>query len=572
MRRLNIFASFIAAALIAVSCGGPQKMADNASLVDYKVTPDPLETHGGKVAVAVNVSYPEKYFHKKAIVTAIPYLQYEGGVTELKSETLQGEQVEENNKVISFTSGGSFSYADEVDFTPEMMRSELYVKGKATVKNKEADLPPIKIADGIITTPLLVSKYGKTIAFGDNFKRIVPDEYVADIHYIINRYDVRNSELKEDDVAGMADYVKAVTENERIDLKGIEVSAYASPDGELDLNTKLSGNREGSASRFIKRDLKTAKVELPEDEELFSMLTTPEDWDGFKKLMEESDIQDKDLILRVLSMYSDPVVREKEIKNIAEAFEEIKVKILPKLRRSVFTVKVEKIGWSDAELKQWVVDNMDTLVLEELLYTASLFEDNKTKLALYGMAWEKHPKCIRAANNVGVTKLAMKDLAGAKQAFQAAKAIKDHNIVKNNLGVIALREGDVDAAEQLFSAASGAGDEVNQNLAAIKIIQGDYDAAKSLLGASQSYNNALVILLQGQPDKAYEMLNGLKGADHPMVDYLMAVAAARGDDKDAMLGALRAAVSKKANLKEYASKDIEFAAYFEDEAFKGIVQ
>jgi tetratricopeptide (TPR) repeat protein len=414
-------------------------------------------------------------------------------------------------------------------------------------------------------------KDGKTIAFGDNFKRIVPEEYVADIHYIINRYDVRNSELKEDDIAGMAGYVKAASENERIDLKGIEVSAYASPDGALDLNTKLSGNREGSASRFLKNDLKKAKVEVPEDDNFFNMLTTPEDWDGFKKLMEESDIQDKDLILRVLSMYSDPVVREKEIKNIAEAFEEIKVKILPVLRRSVFTVKVEKIGWSDAELKQWVVDNMDTLLLEELLYTASLFEDNETKLALYSMAWEKHPNCIRAANNVGVTKLAVKDMAGAKKAFEAAKAIKDHNIVKNNLGVIALREGDVDKAEQLFSAASGAGEEVNQNLAAIKIIQGDYDAAKSLLGASQSYNNALVILLQGQPDKAYEMLNGMKG-DHAMVDYLMAVAAARGSDKDAMLNALRAAVAKMPKLKEHAVKDIEFAAYFEDEAFKGIVQ
>lgn len=570
MRRLNVFASFIAAALVAVSCGGPQKMADNASLVDYKVTPDPLETHGGKVAVAVNVSYPEKYFHKKAIVTAIPYLQYEGGVTELKSETLQGEQVEENNKVISYTSGGSFSYADEIDYTPEMMRSELYVKGKATVKKKEADLPPIKIADGIITTPLLVNKQGATISFGDNFKRIVPDEYVADIHYIINRYDVRNSELKQDDIVGMAPYVKAAAENERVDLKGIEVSAYASPDGPVDLNTKLSENREGSADRFLSRDLKKAKVEVPDDDNFLSMMTTPEDWAGFKKLMEESDIQDKDLILRVLSMYSDPVVREKEIKNISEAFEEIKVKILPELRRSVFTVKVEKIGWSDAELKQWVVDNMDTLNLEELLYTATLFNDNKTKLALYSKAREKYPTCIRAANNFGVTKLAMNDLAGAKKAFEDAKAIKDHNIVKNNLGVIALREGDVDAAEQLFSAASGAGDEVNQNLAAIKIIQGDYDAAKSLLGASQSYNNALVILLQGQPDKAYEMLRGMRG-DDAMVDYLMAVASARGDDKDAMLDALRAAVSKDAKLKEHAAKDIEFAAYFEDEAFKGII-
>jgi tetratricopeptide (TPR) repeat protein len=571
MRRINIFASFIAAALVVISCGGPQKMADNASLVDYKVTPDPLETHGGKVAVAVDVSYPAKYFHKKAIVTATPYLQYEGGVTELKSETLQGERVEENNKVISFASGGSFSYADEVDFSKEMMRSELYVKGKATVKNNEVDLPPIKIADGIITTPLLVMKSGKPITFGDNFKRIVPDEYVADIHYIINRYDVRNSELRQDDIAGMGDWVKTAQENERVDLKGIEVSAYASPDGTVDLNTRLSGNREGSASRFLKRDLQKAKVEVPEDEDFFSMMTTPEDWDGFKTLMEESDIQDKDLILRVLSMYSDPVVREQEIRNIAEAFEEIKVKVLPKLRRSVFTVKVEKIGWSDQELRKWVTDNMDTLVLEELLYTASLFEDNETKLKLYSKAWEKHPNCVRAANNIGVIKLAMKDMDGAKKAFEAAKELKDHNIVKNNLGVIALRQGDIETAEQLFSAASGAGEEVNQNLATVKIVQGDYDAAKSLLGATQCYNNALVILLQGQPDKAYEMLKGLD-KDFAKKDYLMAVAAARGDDKDAMLDALRAAVAKKAELKEYAAKDIEFAAYFEDEAFKSIVQ
>ena len=571
MRRINIFVSFIAAAIIAVSCGGPQKMADNASLVDYKVTPDPLETHGGKVAVDINVNYPEKYFHKKAIVTATPYLQYEGGVTELKSETLQGEQVEENNKVISYTSGGSFSYSDEVDYQKEMMRSELYVKGKATVKKKEVDLPPIKIADGIITTPLLVNKEGEPILFGDNFKRIVPEEYVADILYIINRYDVRNSELKKPEIADMGGYIKAAQDNDRVDLKGIEISAYASPDGPVDFNAKLADNREGSASRYLQRDLKKNKVEVSDDENFFSMMETPEDWAGFKTLMEESDIQDKDLILRVLSMYSDPVVREREIRNISEAFEEIKVKILPKLRRSVFTVKTEKIGWSDQELRQWVTDNMDTLNLEELLYTASLFNDNPTKLKLYSKAMEKYPNCVRAANNVGVIKLALKDLSGAKRAFETAKSIKDHNIVKNNLGVVALREGDVAKAEQLFSAASGAGDEVNHNLAVIKIIQGDYDAAKSLLGSSQSYNNALVILLQGQPDKAYEMLRGLD-TDNAMVNYLMAVAAARGDDKDAMLNALRAAVAKDTKLKEHASKDIEFAAYFDDAAFKGIVQ
>jgi hypothetical protein len=196
------------------------------------------------------VKYPEKYFHKKAVVTATPFLKYEGGETELKSETLQGEAVEDNYTVISYSSGGSFKYADELDYTPEMMRSELFVRGTATVGNNNVDLPAVKIADGIITTPLLADTKGEAIAFGDNFQRIVPKEFVADIHYIINRYDVRNSELRKEDITGMKEFISMANENERVNMKGIEVSAYASPDGELDLNTRLSGNREGSASRY----------------------------------------------------------------------------------------------------------------------------------------------------------------------------------------------------------------------------------------------------------------------------------------------------------------------------------
>jgi tetratricopeptide (TPR) repeat protein len=570
MRRINILASFIAAALLIAGCGGPQKMADNANLVSYEVTPAPLEVHGGKVAVTVDVKYPEKYFHKKAIVTATPYLSYDGGETELKSETIQGESVEANNTVISFA-GGGFQYTDEFEYTPEMMRAELYVKSVATVGDNTIDLPPGKIADGIITTPLLADTEGETIAFGDKFKRIVPKEYVADIHYIINRYDVRGSELRGEDIAGMKDFIAMANENERVTMKGIEVSAYASPDGELDLNTKLSGNREGSATRYLKRDLSRAKITVPEDDDFFELLTTPEDWDGFKTLMEESDIQDKDLILRVLSMYSDPVVREKEIKNISEAFEEIKTDILPQLRRSVFTVNVEKLGWSDEEIKQWVSEKMDTLELEELLYAASLFEDNETKLALYGKAWEKHPKCVRAANNVGVVKLDMGDVEGAKAAFEGAKEIKDHNIVKNNLGVIALVEGDIESAQNLFTSAMGAGDEVNQNLAVIKIKEGDYEAAKTYLGASETFNNALVIMLNGQPSHAIEMARKLD--ESAKVNYLIAVAAARDGDTEVMYNALRAAVTAKPEkIKPHAAKDVEFFEFFEDDTFKEIVK
>jgi tetratricopeptide (TPR) repeat protein len=572
MRRINILASLFVVALLIAGCGGPQKMADNASLVKYTVTPDPLETHGGKVAVTVNVKYPEKYFHKKAIVTATPYLKYDGGETELKSETLQGEAVTDNFKVISFTSGGSFDYSDEVDYTKEMMRSELMVKGKAAVGSKSIDLPAVKIADGIVTTPLLVQNNPKAIAFGDNFKRIVPEEYVADIHYIINRYDVRNSELKGEDIAGMNKFIADANKNERVNMKGIEVSAYASPDGELDLNTKLSGNRKGSADRFLQQELKKAKIAVPADKEFFSLLSTPEDWEGFKTLMEASDIQDKDLILRVLSMYSDPVVREKEIKNISEAFEEIKDKILPQLRRSKFTVNVEKVGYSDEELVTLVASKLDTLVLEELLYAATLVDDNPTKLKVYAQAWKKYPSCIRAANNLGTVQMAMGDLDAAKKSFEAAKAIKDHNIVKNNLGVIAMKQGDIETAQDLFTSAMGAGDEVNYNLGIIKIVQGDYEAAKSYFGAGENFNNALVMLLNGNPGSAVELLNKLDDDPTGANEYLMAVGGARESDTEVMYNALRTAIAKNAKWKQRAAMDVEFFEFFEADLFKEITK
>jgi tetratricopeptide (TPR) repeat protein len=572
MRRINILATIFIATLLIVGCGGPQKMADNASLVKYTVTPDPLETHGGKVALTVNVKYPEKYFHKKAVVTATPFLKYDGGETELKSETLQGEAVEDNFKVISFTSGGSFDYADEVDFTQQMMRSELMVRGEAKVGSKSVNLPDVKIADGIVTTPLLVNNNPKAIQFGDNFKRILPEEYVADIHYIINRSDVRNSELRQEDIDGMKDFIAVADENERIEMKGIEVSAYASPDGELDLNTKLSGNRETSANRYLQRELKNSKITIPEDEDFFSLLSTPEDWDGFKELMEASDIQDKDLILRVLSMYSDPVVREKEIKNISEAFEEIKEEILPELRRAKFTVNVEKVGWSDDELKQWVSDDIDTLVLEELLYVATLVDDLDTKEKVYAKAWEKYPGCIRAASNLGTIQLAKGDMDAAKASFEAAKAIRDHNIVKNNLGVIAMKQGDVAAAEDLFTSAMGAGDEVNYNLGIIKIMQGDYEGAKSMFGAGENFNNALVMLLNGNPGSAVELLNKLDDEPSGMNEYLMAVGGAREDDVDVLYNSLRTAIAKDAKWKARAAMDVEFFKYFEEDLFKEITQ
>jgi len=544
-------------------------MADNVSLVKYKVTPSPLETHGGKVAVAIDVSYPEKYFHKKAIVTATPFLKYAAGETDLKSETLQGEAVEDNYKVISYTSGGSLSFSDELEYKPDMMRSELFVKGVATVKKKSVDLPPVKIADGIVTTPLLVMVDPKPIFFGHSFQRVTPQSYNADIHYVINKYDVRPSELKQDDVVGMKDFIVKANQDERTTLKGIKVSAYASPDGPVDLNTKLSGNREGSATKYVKKELKTSKIDVPQ--ELFSLMSTPEDWEGFRNLMVESNIRDKDVVLRVLSMYSDPVVREREIKNISAAFEEIKEEILPKLRRSKMTVDVEKVGWSDAELISLVNGDINKLELEELLYAGTLVSDNPTKLKVYQKAAEKFPGCIRAHNNAGCVLIAMNRVADAKAAFQKALELKDHNIVKNNLGVVALLEKDMAKAEQLFTSATGAGPEVNYNLGIIKIMQGDYESAQNYYGNTISFNSALVKLLLGNTAPAIETL---KKVEDPgaKVYYLMAVAGARDGDVELMYNSLRAAVARDASLKAHALKDVEFFKYFEEALFKEIMQ
>ena len=569
----NYLTIFVAAAFVLTSCGGINKMKDNATQVSYEVTPNPLEMHAGEVQLTVQTNFPEKYFNKKAVVVATPFLKYEGGETEFESTTLQGEKVEENNKVISFA-GGDYTYTGKVPYQDEMMRSELMVKMSARIKDKEPiEIPGVKIADGIITTPNLVAVNPKAILVGDKFVRITPETYDADIHYIINKSDVRNSELKSEDVKILEEAVQEVKDAERKDVKGAKISSYASPDGDLEkINKPLSENRGTSAERYLKRVLKKAELSEAQEEDFLKIVSTPEDWEGFKKMMEESDIQDKELILRVLSMYSDPEVREKEIKNISAAFEEIADKILPKLRRSVMTLDVEVTGYSDEELVDLAKNNPDTLKLEEILHAAALVEDWKEKLPIYEKASENFPKCFRAKNAVGFVNMKLENYAAAQKAFEEAQALKDANIIKNNLGAAILAQGDVAKAEELFTAAMGAGDEVNYNLGIIKIKQGDYKAAVNYFGSKPSFNAALANLLNGDNDKALSILGELGDVEWGMVYYLKAVASARGGQDEGVYNNLRTAVGKKDKLKAYAVKDIEFAKYASNEAFTSIVE
>jgi tetratricopeptide (TPR) repeat protein len=560
------------AAIVLSSCGGISKMVENSPSVKYEVNPSPLETHGGEVEVTVKTTFPEKYFNKKVVVTATPIIKYEGGQTEFESTILQGEKVEANNKVIPYD-GGDYTFTGKVAYNPDMLKSELVVEMSAQIKDKDpVPIPGTKIADGVIATPTLVDKKAKAILMPDKFQRIIPETYDAEILYVINKADVRNSELKKEDVVTFQDKIATAAGNEKIEIKGAKISSYASPDGEYDLNEKLSGNRGTSAERYLTRALKKLDVEGYNVEGFLSTIETAEDWDGFKELMEASDIQDKELILRVLSMYSDPAVREKEIKNIAEAYEEIKTEVLPMLRRSQMLINVDNIGYSDEEIAILAKENPDTLTLEEILYAATLTQDKAEKLAIYEKAAANYPESIRAINNVGFMKLAMNDVAGAKAAFEKAKAMKDADIVKNNLGAVALAEGDLETAEQLFTSAMSAGDAVNYNLGIIKIVEGDYSAAVNYFGNKPSFNAGLAQLLDGDVDKCLSTLGELGETDCAKVYYLKAVAGARGNKDEVVINNLRLAIEKDAALKDYAKKDCEFLKYATNEAFAGIIQ
>jgi tetratricopeptide (TPR) repeat protein len=573
MKRLTLnLLTLGVAAIVLSSCGGINKMVENSSTVKYEVKPAPLETNGGQIEVTIKTTFPEKYFNKKATVVATPVLKYEGGQTTFESTTLQGESVEANNKVIPYL-GGDYSYTGKIAYIPEMRKSELVIEMSAQFKDKKAvDIPAIKIADGVIATSTLVQNDPKAILVGDKFVRVTPKSYDAEVLYVINKADIRDSELKKEGIKKFTAEVAGAKQDSTIKIKGAKISSYASPDGAYDLNEKLSGNRGESAERYLNRTLKQLKIEGFDVQGFLKSIETAEDWDGFKKLMESSSIQDKELILRVLSMYSDPAVREKEIKNMAQAFEAIKVDILPQLRRSQFSIEADKIGYSDEMLSLLAKKSPESLNVEEILYAATLTQDMNEKLAIYQAAVNSFPNDYRTKNNLGYVQMQLGNTADAKVAFEAAKALNDNDVVKNNLGAVALAEGDLAAAEQLLTSAMGAGDNVNYNLGIIKIKQADYAAAVNYFGNKPSFNAALAQLLNGNVDKSLTTLGELGESADAMVFYLKAVAGARGDKLEVAVNNLRKAIEMNPKLKSFAGRDAEFIKYASNEAFAALLK
>jgi len=571
MKKIRSYFILVLAVAFLSSCSGLNKMKKNAGQVNYDVVPEVLEAHGGIVAVSIKGTFPEKYFDKNTVLEATPVLTYEGGETAFDVVKVQGENVQENNEVIKYT-GGNFSYSSKVDYSEEMMVSDLVLRVKATRKGQSLDFDPVKLADGVIATSTLAEEYTMPIMMKDNFKRIIPEDKMADIHYLINMANIRNSELKSEDIEALKEYLATVNEDERLEFINMLVSSYASPDGELDFNEKLSEKRAASAEKYIKREFEKAEISDIEKEGFVESKATAEDWEGFQAEVSESAIEDKDMILRVLSMYSDPVVREREIKNIAAAYEALKEDILPRLRRSKLIVNVNKIGRSDDEILEAINSDPTQLNIEELLYAGTLTEDMEEQLKYYTIAANQVPKCIRAHNNVGYVNLKLDNLAEAKAAFEKAKAISNNDVVKNNLGAVALMEGDLDAAEELFTSMTSSTPTSTFGLGTIALVRGEYDKAVNYFGTEASTNNALALTLKGDLSKAKVMLDGMEMCKCGTPSYLKAVIGARMDDKDYTLNSLREAVEFNADWKAYAAKDVEFAMFAEDEAFKAIVQ
>ena len=529
-------------AIAAVGCASPEKMAEMAESVTVTCDPSPLEVVAGKIDATVSVTYPADYFHKKAILEVTPVIVFDGGEAAMTPFMYQGEKVKDNYTVVS-SDGQTVTEKVHFDYVEGMEACHLELRGVVIYKARTWDLPIKKVADGANTTYMLVGLGGKAghVAYkADNYQEVIPQTAEGQILYTINSADVRRKELKSESIKDFQAALDEIKANERKTLKGTEVVAYASPDGGESLNAKLSDKRSQSGAKAWSKVIGGREVADPE------VKSVGQDWEGFQELVAKSDIEDKDLIIRVLSMYSDPAVRESEIKNMSEVYTVLKKEVLPELRRARFIANVEYQNYTAEELLKLVEENSDVLDEEALLRSASLVKDLDAKEAIYKKAIDKY-NSDRAQFNLGVVYLEQGELGKAEKAFAKVET-KDADL-KTAEGVIALRNGDLAAAEKAFAAA---GDTENQ--AVVDILNGNYAKAAAALKGTNSFNEALADVLTGNLSAASAALK----CNCPKSEYLRAIIAARQGNK-AEVAAHLAKASECEALKARAEKDIEFA-------------
>jgi Flp pilus assembly protein TadD len=541
--------------------------------IDYKIKDNPLQMHGDTVELVINGTFKEKGIHKKAVVEVTPVLiGKDGQEYAFKMEKFQGFKAADNGIVIP-KEGGSFKYTSKIAYNSNLEHADLKVKVLPKKGTKTKDLIVTdKIADATIVTPLLVMSDDKVILGKDAFVRVTSHDQVAVINYEKNQSNVRPAELRDQDVKDFETFVaKAINPDSRITLKGVHIKSYASPEGEMDLNTNLANERANTGRNAVAPIFNKLKVEAAKTEGFYTLDPKGEDWDGFKTEVEKTTHADKDLILRVLQMTSDPAKRELEIRNMAKTYEFLEKSVLPQLRRSQVALKYDLTGKTDEELTALAKSNPDSLKLEEILFAATLTDDLNEKLRIYKEAQRIYPDCWRAANNVGYVQMLMNNLTDAEASFKKAASIKETTIVKNNLGVVARLKGDRNKAMELYGEAAGAGDEVNYNKGIINIQDGKYTDAIANFGNNNTFNKALAQVLNGDYDAALKTIDASADKDSAMGYYLKAIVGARTMNTDLMMNNLKSAIGKDASLKAKAKGDREFVKFFGSSDFTAIV-
>lgn len=518
-----------------------------------KAEPQPLEVVGGKVPVTVHLTFPAKWFPKDATLTVVPIIRYQGGEKWGTGTTFQGEKVYGNDRIVHYANGSNATVQFSIPYIPAMAKSELYLNLKGKQGSRTIQLLDLKVADGVIATEALATVAGVApVIAPDGFQRIVKEAYDANIMFQIQQSNVRSSELTKDEVQEWQYTVQNAKETPNQEVS-VEVQAYASPDGGRELNEKLSASREKNTTTALKGRFRKEKMQ----DVAIDAHYTAQDWEGFKQLVEQSNFQDKDLVLRVLSMYPDPEQREREIKNISSVFSKLAEEVLPKLRRSRLIANVKIIGRSDDEIKKTLEKYPSALTVEELLYAATLTDDLQQQESIYKLTAQKYAKDYRAYNNIGTLYLQRENYVTAKRWFEQALKQKDNAESKVNLGLIALKDGDVAKATSLIAEGSSLPG-VGQVLGYLYLSQGEYAKAQTAYGDYASNNAAVAQILNRDYSKALSTLSAIAKPD-ATTEYLRAIIGARTNDSSAAIAALGRAVSLDPTLTTRIANDLEFA-------------
>ena len=546
--------------------------------LNYKVKENPLEMHGDEVDLQINATFVEKGLNAKAVVEVTPtFICKDGTEIPFEMAVYQGAKAAGNGTVIP-KEGKTVVYNSTLPYNPCMQEGELVVKlvvkkgKKETVKE---EITTEKIADVTIITPYLMEFDDKVIMANDEFVRTTEESINAVINYKKGKFNVNGSELKDQDIKDLEIFATDAAINIRREMKSVNVMSYASPEGEIDKNANLAGDRAASAAAYVSKLMKKLNFAPGMEEAFISKTPKGEDWDGFSAEVQKTTHEDKDLILRVLEMTQDPNKREQDIRNMAKTYKFLEKDVLPQLRRSMITLTYDQIGWSDEELTALTTTNPDTLTVEEVLFAATLTEDLNEKLRIYKIAEKNFVEDYRGANNVGYILYLQSDLDGAGAQFEKANGIEANPISINNIGAVThVKAGNDKAgrekALELFTEA-GTANETKYNMGLVKIQSADYADALANMDGNNTLNVAIAKIVSGDAAGALEVIDAAENNDSALAYYLKAIVGARTNNSDLVFSNLKTAMEKDADFKTKASKDREFVKYFLNADFKAMV-